>query len=259
MTTPTQFYGQRQEDRFAFHYLMRFPSEQLTKTFLDIGSYDGRHLSNSLVFENLGWRGICVEADPAAFKSLVKNRKCICVNVACSDREGSIEFYAEADRPMGTTNSIAAEKLKTGWNFKAGSSQHIPARTVDSILREYGFAQIDFVSIDVDGGEVDVLNGFNLSLINPKLVCIETNHKEVKAGKWPREHVEEIDRIMRSHGYRHLKYHGANSFYSKDRFPWLIRLQLIDLPWRGNSLPGLPLPKRSSSFKRIQILHKLRA
>ncbi len=225
-----QFYGQRGEDRVAYKYFRRFPEGQLSRTFLDVGSYDGRHLSNTLFFEELGWRGICVEADPAAFKTLVQNRKCICVNVACSDHEGSVEFFSEENRPMGTTSAQAAEKLKAGWNFQAAGAQTIPARTVDSLLREHGMPQVDFVSIDVDGGEVDVLKGFNLAQANPKLICIETNPKQVKAGKWPREHVDAIDRILRGYGFNRLKDHGANSFYSKDRHPWLVRLQLGLIP-----------------------------
>ena len=44
------------------------------------------------------------------------------------------------------------------------------------------------------------------------------------------EHVEEIDRILSGYGFHRLKDHGANSFYSKDRHAWLVRLQLALIP-----------------------------
>jgi FkbM family methyltransferase len=213
-----RFYGQRGEDRVAWEYFRRFSEIQLNRTFLDIGSYDGRHLSNTLFFEEQGWRGICVEANPAVFEALARNRKCVCVNVACSDHEGSVEFFCQENRPMGTTSASAAEKLRASWNFQPSPRQLIPARTVDSLLREHGMEQVDFVSIDVDGGEVDVLKGFNLAHAKPKLICIETNLRQVESGLWPREHVDEINRILRGYGFHPLKNHGANTFYSKDRY-----------------------------------------
>lgn len=219
-----EFYGQHQEDRLAFRYLKRFPESELAKTYLDIGAYDGLHLSNTLFFEKLGWRGICVEPDAEACQILRANRRCICLNLACGSHEGTIDFFTQPGRPMGTTNIAAVPRLAAGWNFKPGDKKMIPCQTVDKILDEHGFKEIDFVSIDVDGAEVQVLGGFDLARAGAKLICIETALNQVRAHKWPREHVAEIHRIITSHGYRLFKVHGPNSFYAKDRFPWMTRL-----------------------------------
>lgn len=219
MSEPTrqiQFYGQKQEDRVAYRFFQFFPETDLTKTFLDVGAYDGVHLSNTLVFEQLGWKGICVEADAQAFAQLQRNRRCICLNVACAEKEGTVDFFTEPNRPMGTTDAAAAEKLKAGWHFQADERRQVRAMTVDQILDEHGMREVDFASIDVDGAEVQVLRGFDLGRARPRLICIETNMKQVRKGKWPREHVEEIDRILRTAGYYLLKVHGANSFYARD-------------------------------------------
>jgi FkbM family methyltransferase len=218
------FYGQKQEDRIAYQFLKRLPESQLKKTFLDVGAYDGKHLSNTLLFEELGWRGICIEADEHAFRALRENRKCICVNSACAEKEGTVDFYTEPNRPIGTTNAEAAEKLKAGGHFQSTEKKRIPATTVNKILETHGMVEIDFVSIDVAGAEVQVLRGFDLMRTKPKLVCIETNMKQVKSGKWPRKHVDSIHRIMTGYGYYLLKVHGANSFYAWDRLSWLDRL-----------------------------------
>jgi FkbM family methyltransferase len=218
------FYGQKEEDRIAYQFLKLFPEAELKRTFLDVGAYDGKHLSNTLIFEEMGWRGICVEADEQAFESLRQNRKCICLNVACGEKEGTVEFFTEPDRPMGTTNAEAAEKLKAGWHFQSGERKQVRSTTVDRILETNSFKEIDFVSIDVDGAEVQVLRGFDLDRARPRLICIETNMKQVKAGKWPREHVDEIDHIITSYGYYLLKVHGANSFYARDPLPILTKL-----------------------------------
>jgi FkbM family methyltransferase len=184
------------------------------------------HLSNTRLFETLGWHGICVEPDAQAFQSLRQNRQCVCLNCACSDHEGTVDFFTQPGRPMGTTNPDAVRKLEAGWKFAPAPAESIPCKTVNRILEEAGFQQLDFVSIDVDGAEVQVLRGFDLGRFSPKLICIETALKQVQAGKWPRDHVDEIDRIIRSYGYHLLKIHGPNSFYSKDRFPQWTRTVL---------------------------------
>src|SRR5438477_6627714 len=105
-----KFHGQNYEDRIAYHYFQRFPDATLRKTFLDVGAYDGADLSNSLVFEELGWKGICVEANSDVFPRLQANRRCICLNVACSDREGFANYYGESNvTPLGTIGGQAAE------------------------------------------------------------------------------------------------------------------------------------------------------
>ncbi len=221
-----EFYGQHQEDRLAYRYLKRLPQDRLHKTFVDIGAYDGRHLSNTYLFEQLGWTGVCVEPDAEAFSQLKENRKCVCIHSACSDHEGSIDFYTHPGRPMGTTNVDAVEKLATGWvkKFEPELVKNVPCQRLDKILEDHGFREIDFVSIDVDGAELQVLSGFDLKRAQPKLICIETNLKKVEQNKWSREHVDEIDRIISAEGYRVFAVSGPNSFYAKDRRPWMTRL-----------------------------------
>ena len=227
---PKIFYGQKLEDKVAYQFLQKFPETELRRTYLDVGAYDGVHLSNSRLFEELGWQGICVEANPQAFEALRKNRSCICLNVACSDRTAEIEFFAQPGRPMGTTNVEAINSLKKTWHFKPGERSVVPAKTVDEILRENGLPQIDFASIDVDGAEISVLKGFDLRRANVKLLCIETNLKQVRRGRWPRERVLEIDRLITEQGYKLMKIRGANSFYAdistplKTRLHWLLAL-----------------------------------
>ena len=226
------FYGQKLEDKVAYEFFQRFPEGQLRRTYIDIGAYDGLHLSNSRLFEELGWSGICVEANPEAFQVLQKSRSCLCLNLACSDRDAELEFFAQPGRPMGTTNLSAIEHLKTGWHFKPGERELVKATTVNQILLEHNMPEVDFASIDVDGAELSVLRGFDLTRANVKLICIETNLKAVRRGKWPRERVLEIDALIRNHGYQLMLIRGANSFYAHIRTPLRTRLQwLLALHW----------------------------
>ena len=61
--------------------------------FVDIGAHDGVAYSNSFVFERLrGWRGVCVEPNPAVFAQLAVNRQCTTFNCCVSDAAGTVPF-----------------------------------------------------------------------------------------------------------------------------------------------------------------------
>jgi hypothetical protein len=56
--------------------------------YIDIGANDGKSYSNTFIFENIGWDGICVEPLPIVYKLLMQNRQCDCFNVAVSETRG---------------------------------------------------------------------------------------------------------------------------------------------------------------------------
>ena len=96
--------------------------------------------------------------------------------------------------------------------------------TVDQILASQEMPEVDFVSIDVDGSEIEVLRGFNLERAKPKLICIETNMPMVKQGRWPRSHADEIHRIITDAGYHLMTINGCNSFYCREELTAMDRL-----------------------------------
>jgi hypothetical protein len=71
-----QFFSRVGQDRFLFDHFFHGKRDGV---FVDVGANDGEQFSNSLFFERtLGWRGLCVEAQPAAFSKLAARRKSIC-------------------------------------------------------------------------------------------------------------------------------------------------------------------------------------
>ena len=85
----SRFYSQAGQDEWISS-LFEFKREGY---FLDIGAHNGIDINNTYFLEKeLGWTGICIEADPVIFSSLASNRKCTCVNIAVSDQEGEISF-----------------------------------------------------------------------------------------------------------------------------------------------------------------------
>src|SRR5258705_7614869 len=89
-----EYFSQQGEDAL----LDRFFQQQPTGFFVDVGAFDGLHLSNTYIFEQRGWRGLCIEPTPMFFEMCVRNRpRSLCINVACVGSErGPVTFQFEA-------------------------------------------------------------------------------------------------------------------------------------------------------------------
>lgn len=158
--------------------------------FLDIGAYDGVELSNTHYLEKeLDWEGICVEADAQLFSSLVKSRDCQCVNAAIYKEDGFVEFWGQ-----GVSGKIAA------------GGKLVQSLTLKTLLKRTNAPRvIEYISLDIEGGEMDALLGFPFDEYKVILWTIEHNSYEdggiLKA---------KIRGIMLSHGYEIIREDVAN-------------------------------------------------
>ena len=85
------FYSQAGQDK----WVVEKTNSKNNGYFLDIGAYDGINYSNTLYFEKyLGWNGICIEPDLKTYGYLIKNRSCICENIAVNNFKGKVPFIS---------------------------------------------------------------------------------------------------------------------------------------------------------------------
>jgi FkbM family methyltransferase len=128
--------------------------------FLDIGAFDGIQISNTYYLERyLLWDGICVEAGKDNFQNLVNNRLCKCINKAVWSSNGIVGFN---------------ENWTVGGIEQGG--YEIESITIDKLLRDNNCPKdIDYISLDVEGAEYDVLTCFPFGEYKVKLWTIEHN------------------------------------------------------------------------------------
>lgn len=170
--------------------------------YLEVGAFDGIHLSNSYSFEVFGsnWGGICIEPHPTYFPQCKANRpKSTCLHVACvgSEEIKTIEFSMEE---LGLLSGVAVDRddlrrryAARNLDFHEPEMIQIQSRTINSILEEHGNdTPLDFVSIDVEGFELEVLKGFDLARFQPRAVILEANTKADK---------KELSSFMMASGY----------------------------------------------------------
>lgn len=173
--------------------MWEFFGHQKKGYFIDIGAFDGIHLSNSYSFEQQGWKGMCVEAHPEYFSLLKKNRpRSLCLHFACVRYRNThmIEFQMEK---MGLLSSILAthefrEDVRSryerrGLHFQGFRSVEVPAATLNELLEKFFSRKtpIDFLSLDVEGLEPEVLQGFDADGYSPRVMVVEANTDAVES------------------------------------------------------------------------------
>ena len=156
-------------------------------TFIELGANDGISQSNTLYFElNKGWTGVLVEPSLDNYEKLVKNRseKNIYSNSACVGFEyqkDSVELiYSNLmTAPIVGTSDLVdpLTHAKSGEKFWGGKSYlfEAPARTLSSILDENKFTRdVDLLSLDVEGGEIEVLRGIDHTKYRFQFILVES-------------------------------------------------------------------------------------
>ncbi len=214
----SQPHGQFGEDRV----LQEIFGEQAEGYCVEIGAYDGRTGSASYPFERRGWHCLLVEPIPALVEEIRKHRACTVVNCAVSDKEGTATlFVAEKVEEMSTLD-LTPDRLE--WIEQVGGAvKEITVRTatLDSLLAEAAFPEIQFITIDVEGHEMEVLEGFTLETHRPRIVIVEDNSASDDpraSGGDPR-----VGRHMSEHGYVHFRRTGVNEWYAHESDRELIR------------------------------------
>ncbi|MEH6764504.1 MAG: FkbM family methyltransferase [Aequorivita antarctica] len=176
-------YSQHADDYIAWQLLGR----ERDGLVVEVGAFDGVHLSNSFAFEQIRWNSICIEPSPAIFKFLEQNRPAaININNAIVGDENisEIDFYAEEIGVLSGCNYDEEDVKKRyenrGLEYTEPKKIKITATTLSSLFGKLKVDTIDVLSIDVEGFELEVLKGLDLKSFNVKLFIIEANDEEYK-------------------------------------------------------------------------------
>ena len=167
--------------------------------FVEVGANQPQQGSQSWQFEQAGWRGVLVEPQPDLAERLRQARRAHVVAAACSSPANAGKTMTL--HVLGPHSSLNPELAVTG--VTAEAKIEVPIRTLDQILGEAGApSPIDFVSIDVEGHEAEVLSGFDLARWRPRLILVE-------------DHVTSLatHRALRRAGYRLIRRTGPNGWY----------------------------------------------
>lgn len=137
--------------------------------FIELGANDGLFQSNTASLEKkMEWSGILIEPSLKGYNECIKNRpNSICLNYACVSNDFKNDYIIgdfEDNNPMASIN---------GWRSKQTNMVEVKAITLEKILDEHCDTNIDFLSLDTEGYELEILKGLNLIKYRPNYMLIE--------------------------------------------------------------------------------------
>lgn len=173
----------------------------------EVGAHDGRTGSATLLFEGMGWQCLLVEPNPASVEQIRRHRTGVVRHCAASSAEGEATFYvAEGVEQMST---VEADRDHLRWIAEVGGSvreTRVRTARLDDLLDEAGFPELQFLTIDVEGHELEVLRGLTLERFRPRIVIVEENLGRRESA---------VARHMAAHGYVSFKRTGVNDWYAR--------------------------------------------
>jgi FkbM family methyltransferase len=197
-------YGQNREDVL----LDRLFPRGVAGFYIDIGAHDPVFDSVTKHFYDLGWRGVNVEPATEPFTRLDAARaRDVNLNCGISDHEGTITFF-EAPASLGVS-TLSADQARI--HIEAGipmTERTVEVTTLAKVCEEHVDQPVDFLTIDVEGHERQVLLGADWERWRPRVVVIEATEPGVT-----RPTHEAWEDVILDAGYVFATFDGLNRFY----------------------------------------------
>ncbi len=179
-----KFYSQYGQDKFCYD---KFFNDKVG-FFVEIGADDGIDKSNTYFFEKeLGWNGLCIEPRTSAYDKLIFNRRCLCENVAVSSVSKDVpqDFLELEGWGKGLSGLVDHYDPRHLQRIKREQKhpQHVITKTIkvpvvslQQLFDKHNIVHIDFLSIDTEGGELEILETLNWDQTSIDVICIENNY-----------------------------------------------------------------------------------
>jgi len=213
-------------------------------TFVDVGAFDGLLGSNTSYFEKrLQWTGIAFEPNPSAFEVLRTTRSCLAIQGCAYDRDGEVPFLAlsekqrrhDAEPPPSSLLSMVLAPSHGG-TMLSGIPEHmdqvrrtewarvsmdlrqtvstVACHRIDTVLDGLGVKIVDYLSIDVEGAELEVLRGIDFGSVQVNVIGVE--HSE----RFP-----EVYELLTAAGfeYQGLLFFDEIFVHGSPRYSWDVR------------------------------------
>jgi FkbM family methyltransferase len=190
--------------------------------YVDVGACHPNFDSVTRLFYERGWTGLNLDPSDYYQQLLAKHRpRDTNLKLAASSKKGKLEFFEVTGTGYSALSSDAIERAeRTGATVKKSK---VAVDTLSHILDQYAADKpIDFLKIDVEGHERDVIAGLDLQRHRPKLILVEAVHPDTQAPQW---HLWE--NLLLDAGYVFAVFDGLNRFYvEKSHTDWLGLLQV---------------------------------
>lgn len=160
-------------------------------TYIDVGANHPDRINNTKLFYERGWRGINIEPDPTGYALFVEKRPGD-VNLNCAIGEGEVDYFEGGDDTSGNTcvRDLAESR---GMNV----CKRLTLKPLREVFEENNLQLVDFMSIDVETFENEVLKSNDWNKYKARVICLEGYKYD----------------FLKQFGYKKVFWDGNNSYY----------------------------------------------
>jgi FkbM family methyltransferase len=179
--------------------------------FVDIGANDGVQISNTCYFEReLGWTGVAIEPIPAIYEKLATSRRCMKFNGCVTTMPGKAKFLEVIGGPnMLSTLAMHNEGL-TARRLRQNAKRHnaqireidVECITFAGLTEKFSITEVDFLSLDIEGGELQILKSIDFDKTPVRVISVENNY-----------FTTDIRRYLEGQGYFYLGTFRVDEIY----------------------------------------------
>ena len=217
--------------------------------YIDVGANEPVRNSVTRHFYELGWHGINVEPGTYPFGLLAAEReRDVNLNVAVSDAEGELTLYELPPDVSGGSTLSDANAARHRESGHPAAERTVATLTLARICERHADATIDFLSVDVEGHEREVLAGGDWEKWRPRIVVVEATEPTTTIPTH-----EKWEGILLGAGYLFVAFDGLNRYYVReedadlapvlavpvncldDYTPHELSRQLLDLGWAAEA------------------------
>ncbi len=168
-------FSQGNEEKF----LKKYFSSIKKGFYIDVGCHDPFRFSNTHYLYKKGWNGINIDANPNTINKFNHYRKRdININSLISNKESKMDYFFFNDPALNGIISESRKKLLLSKGYKILKTEKFKTETLNNILNKFNFKKIEFLNIDVEGHELEVLNSINFKNFEIELIMVESNHNK---------------------------------------------------------------------------------
>jgi FkbM family methyltransferase len=225
-------YAQNMED---YHLDVAF-GETRQGRYIDIGGGHPVAGSVSFWFYQRGWSGIVIEPQPdlAALHRRLRPRDTL-VEAVIGRTSGDTEFF-RIDRLHGLSTTIRGNAEAARQHGVSFETMTLPSISLADLCRTYGIETVDFLKIDVEGAERDVLEGADWSTCRPRIVLLEAVSPLTNAPAW-----SDWEPLLLNQDYQFVLFDTLNRFYvaaecadvlkrmPRERAPWDLATHMYEI------------------------------
>jgi FkbM family methyltransferase len=174
---------QNNEIEVVLGYFSNLPAQ--TRCVLSIGENDGITFSNSYDLIQSGWEAVLIEPSPKAFERMqklhIENKNVICLNYGIANESGEFVFNESSAYKQGQDVALVSTLIDSEMDRWLGdvNFEKITAKfkTFQDFLIDVPEHKFDFISIDAEGYDYEILKQIDLDKYQCKCLCIEYNGK----------------------------------------------------------------------------------